>query len=111
MKTIGFSFAVLALVAVEVVAATVTGSVSFTSRRGQKPNPAETVIWLEPVASVRVKPENVQMVTRNKTLLPHVMAVPVGSTIQFPNEDPITHNLFSISPANPFDLGLYKKNS
>lgn len=111
MKTIGFAFSVLSLLAVEAAAATVSGSVAFTSRRGLKPSVAETVIWLEPAASVRVKPENAQMVTRNKTLVPHVMAVPAGSTIQFPNEDPITHNLFSISPANPFDLGLYKKNS
>ena len=101
----------LALLAVEAAAATVSGSVSFSSRRGQKPIPSETVVWLEPAASVRIKAEKAQMVTRNKTLMPHVMAVPVGSTIQFPNEDPITHNLFSVSPANPFDLGLYKKNS
>ena len=28
-----------------------------------------------------------------------------------PNEDPISHNLFSVSPANTFDLGLYRKGS
>jgi hemoglobin len=45
---------------------------------------------------------------RNKTFAPHVMAVPVGSTVSFPNFDPIFHNVFSLSRARPFDLGMYK---
>ena len=49
-----------------------------------------------------------QMTTRGKALLPHVLAIPVGSTINFPNEDPISHNLFSLSSPNQFDLGLYR---
>ncbi|HEX9161184.1 MAG TPA: hypothetical protein VF980_05695 [Thermoanaerobaculia bacterium] len=51
------------------------------------------------------------MTTRNKTLIPHVLAVPVGSTVTFPNQDPISHNLFSLSSANAFDLGLYRKGA
>ncbi|HEX7807493.1 MAG TPA: hypothetical protein VF608_02170, partial [Thermoanaerobaculia bacterium] len=51
------------------------------------------------------------MTTRSKTFLPHVMAVPTGSTINFPNEDPIAHNLFSLTPGNTFDLGLYRKGA
>jgi hemoglobin len=45
---------------------------------------------------------------RNKEFAPHVMAVPVGSTISFPNFDPIYHNVFSLSKPKSFDLGLYK---
>jgi hemoglobin len=45
---------------------------------------------------------------RNKEFAPHVMAVPVGSTVQFPNYDPIFHNVFSLSKVKPFDLGMYK---
>jgi hemoglobin len=45
---------------------------------------------------------------RNKTFLPHVMAVPVGSTVSFPNFDTIYHNVFSLSKAKAFDLGMYK---
>jgi len=44
-------------------------------------------------------------------LLPHVLVVPVGSTVQFPNDDPIQHNLFSLSSANSFDLGLYRRGA
>lgn len=45
---------------------------------------------------------------RGKEFAPHVMAVPVGSTVSFPNFDPIFHNVFSLSKSKAFDLGLYK---
>jgi hemoglobin len=45
---------------------------------------------------------------RDKTFAPHVMAVPVGSTVSFPNFDQIYHNVFSLSKTKPFDLGMYK---
>jgi hemoglobin len=45
---------------------------------------------------------------RNKAFAPHVMAVPVGSTIAFPNFDTIFHNVFSVSKPKSFDLGMYK---
>jgi hypothetical protein len=38
-----------------------------------------------------------------------VLAVPVGSTVAFPNSDPVFHNVFSLSPARPFDLGVFKQ--
>jgi len=40
---------------------------------------------------------------------PDLIAVPVGSTVEFPNSDPIFHNVFSLSKAQPFDLGYYPK--
>src|SRR3569832_2476891 len=36
------------------------------------------------------------------------MAIPVGSTVAFPNFDGVFHNVFSTSPLAPFDLGIYK---
>jgi len=45
---------------------------------------------------------------RNKEFAPHVMAVPVGSTVSFPNYDPIFHNVFSLSKPKAFDLGMFK---
>ncbi len=55
----------------------------------------------------------VQVVTRRieqKGALfnPHVMPVVVGTTVEWPNEDTILHNVFSFSEAKEFDLGLYK---
>jgi hemoglobin len=45
---------------------------------------------------------------RGRTFAPHLLAVPVGSTVAFPNFDSIFHNVFSISPTASFDLGLYR---
>jgi plastocyanin len=38
---------------------------------------------------------------------PDLVVVPIGSTVDFPNSDPIFHNVFSLSKAQPFDLGYY----
>ena len=108
---------VVALAAVEVLAVPVKGRVSFQTKRGQRPVITETVVWLEPVEAGKSTrrtspaPSKAQMVTRNKELAPHVLVVPAGSTVEFPNEDPISHNLFSLSPGNAFDLGLYRKGA
>lgn len=47
---------------------------------------------------------------KDKAFAPHVIAVPVGSTVQFPNFDTIFHNVFSISRQKQFDLGMYKNS-
>ena len=101
---------VCAAVASSLDAAAVTGRVSFLTKRGQKPAPNETLISLEPAAKGAKKPAAAfSMTTRGKAFLPHVLAIPAGSTISFPNEDPISHNLFSLTPGYTFDLGLYRK--
>jgi plastocyanin len=45
---------------------------------------------------------------KDKTFAPHVLPVLVGEEIDFPNLDPVFHNVFSLSAKNKFDLGLYK---
>ena len=45
---------------------------------------------------------------RTRPFVPRVIGVPCGSTVTFPNDDPIFHNVFSLSPPQPFDLGLYR---
>jgi plastocyanin len=93
-------------------AAAVRGNVKFLTRRGQRPVVNETVVWLDPAARTSARSaSSFTMTTRNKTFLPHVMVVPAGSTISFPNEDPIAHNLFSLTPGNSFDLGLYRRGA
>ena len=47
------------------------------------------------------------MNTRSKGFSPSLLVVPVGSTVVFPNGDPILHNVYSDSPGQSFDLGLY----
>src|SRR4029077_8417196 len=46
---------------------------------------------------------------RNGRFDPEIVIVPVGSAIEFPNGDPIFHNVFSLSKTQPFDLGFYPK--
>jgi plastocyanin len=48
-----------------------------------------------------------RIVTRDKSLEPTVLTVSPGTEVHFPNEDPILHNLFSVSAGNDFDLGVY----
>lgn len=106
--------AVALLSATGLNAASLSGRVSFQTKRGQNPAVNETLVWLEPQGNVRVTrrpPAKFQMVTRGKLLIPHILAVPLGSTVEFPNDDPISHNLFSLSNANGFDLGLYRKGA
>ena len=73
----------------------------------------ETLLWLEPTGGKAPKraPMTYQMTTRGKAVVPHVLAIPVGSTVEFPNDDPISHNLFSLSSNNSFDLGLYRRGA
>ncbi|HUG53249.1 MAG TPA: carboxypeptidase regulatory-like domain-containing protein [Vicinamibacteria bacterium] len=49
------------------------------------------------------------MEQRNEAFVPHVLAVAVGTTVEFPNLDPTYHNVFSFSKANRFDLGRYAR--
>lgn len=42
---------------------------------------------------------------------PHVLAILAGTTVEFPNDDPLLHNVFSISNAKRFNLGLYGKGA
>jgi plastocyanin len=69
----------------------------------------EAVLWFRPRRAVALTPpgEPVVMLTRNKQFQPRVLAVVAGGAVRFPNEDPILHNVFSTSPDNAFDAGLY----
>lgn len=53
------------------------------------------------------EPGRAAMDQRNETFVPHVLAVMVGTVVDFPNSDRIYHNVFSLSRAKRFDLGRY----
>ncbi len=54
-------------------------------------------------------PATFKMEQLNRRFVPDLLAVPVGSTVSFPNLDPIFHNIFSLSKPKSFDLGSYDK--
>ena len=51
--------------------------------------------------------QGAQMAQKDTTFVPHVLPVVVGTTVAFPNDDSVFHNVFSASPVHKFDLGLY----
>ena len=64
-------------------------------------------VWYEPAAGGKtLAPRHGEMTTVRKAFTPGVVIVPVGSSVRFPNQDPILHNVFSVSGKNSFDLGL-----
>lgn len=51
------------------------------------------------------------VIQKDGTFTPHIMPILVGTTIEWPNDDQIYHNVFSMSDPKPFDLGLYKRGT
>jgi len=68
------------------------------------PEPGVAAAALEPLVS----PGHFRMEQRNKSFSPHLLVVPLGSTVEFPNLDPFFHNVFSQFNGKRFDLGLYE---
>ena len=64
---------------------------------------SDTALALEEPAKDQV----FRMTQEGETFLPHVLPIPAGSTVEFPNLDPIFHNVFSLSATRTFDLGRY----
>ena len=129
---------ILSLTAVVAVAGTITGNVSaqgrtiaddaaeggaYTSRKYkfvEKVDYAamhDFVVYVEgsfgtnSVASINLEQVTTTRVAQEGAVFtPHVLPVMVGTTVEWPNNDRIYHNVFSMSDAKQFDLGLYKGN-
>src|SRR5256885_7810537 len=72
------------------------------------------VVWLTPIggATAKVDPKQpLVLVQHHKSFEPHLLVVPVGAVVQFPNRDPFFHNVFSLFEGKRFDLGLYEAGS
>ena len=79
-------------------------------------NKSNVVVWLDPVGeNSPLRPVSQsdsahvpRLVQKDKRFDPHVLVVPVGSAVEFPNRDPFFHNVFSLFEGKRFDLGLYE---
>jgi plastocyanin len=105
------------LAAVLANCATVSGTFTLLDSRdpavrGRK-DFSGVVVWLEPVSGTApVRPSTkAQIIQRNKRFTPHILAIPAGGTVDFPNYDPIFHNAFSNFEGKVFDVGLYAPGS
>src|SRR5215469_8580537 len=103
----------VAFLAASLPAVTVTGKIELRDSKDptvrKKMDFSGVVVWLEPLKGKAVPPPAVhaRMIQKSKTFTPHILAVPVGATVDFPNFDPIFHNVFSTYDGQIFDLGLY----
>jgi plastocyanin len=89
----------------------IEGSLTGTVEIDGKPiTGAYGLVTLEPASGKWAPrtPKRRAIEQRNREFLPHLTAISIGSTVSFPNFDTVFHNVFSTSPAGPFDLGLYK---
>ena len=69
-------------------------------------------VWLVPMdglqnSGAEVRRSHYRMTERNKMFEPHLLVVPSGSIVDFPNLDPWFHSAFSMGESRPFDLGQY----
>ena len=73
---------------------------------------AGVVVWLTPLQPATVPPivtkGPFRLVQKNKQFSPHILVVPIGTSVEFPNLDPFFHNVFSLFHGKRFDLGLYE---
>jgi plastocyanin len=93
---------------------TSTAGVSGTVSGGGPQGPGGAVIWLKKAngETPRPAPARGKVISqRGKMFVPHVLVVPVGTKVAFRNDDPIFHNIFSLSKPNGFDTGLYKQGA
>jgi plastocyanin len=91
----------------------VSGKVTVVKAGAALPDASNAVIWIDglnlPGAPAGVV--KAEMKSEHKSFLPRIIAVPRNAAVDFPNVDPIFHNVFSVSPGNRFDLGLYRSGT
>ena len=91
----------------------VKGTVELVNSRiktpGGRVDASGVVVWLQAVDGGARNGGRTHrtLAQRGKRFIPHVLPVEVGSEVDFPNEDPFFHNVFSIYEGRRFDLGLY----
>jgi plastocyanin len=97
----------------------VVGQIHIVERPGDATRDlAQAVVWLEAVrrpgatlAATASAPAAGAIEMKEREFAPHVRIVRTGGSVEFPNDDPFSHNVFSSTPLGPFDLGLYRTGS
>ncbi len=113
-----FSLMVLAVSALGRAQSTVTAHVVLPTqgKKTKSLDASNAVIWLTPIDNTVLPSRDPnapkpRLVQRNKSFEPHILVVPVGAQVEFPNRDPFFHNVFSLFEGKRFDLGLYEAGS
>jgi len=94
----------LMIVPLPALAGTITGKVKAQGLRSAE----NIMVYLDKIEGPAQAAKPFTMNQKNLTFYPHILPIPVGSTVVFPNSDKVDHNVFSLSRTNPFNLGTYK---
>ena len=93
----------------------IEGRVTIVDREGKpKPRHDVAVVFLDELehpTRFAVPTQHAAIRQTNKRFDPEVLPILVGTTVDFPNDDTIFHNVFSLSKARPFDLGIYAQGT
>ena len=99
---------------------TVTGKVIRAGEKTSKiRQQGKAVVWLDPLEAGRLAINSdaahaaprAQLIQKDKNFEPHLLVIPAGTLVDFPNRDPFFHNVFSLFDGKRFDLGLYEAGS
>jgi plastocyanin len=115
-----FTWAAAALCAAVSVARAqgeVSGQITLLEARSTaKHDVGSAVVFLEPVSMRGARYDrptgeysSASIDMRNREFVPHVQIVRAGGSVEFPNSDPFSHNVFSNTSLGAFDLGLYRR--
>jgi plastocyanin len=94
-----------------VVSATRPAVADLAAPRHDPVDRRRSVVYLESAprqAFEELRPGRVKMDQRGQQFIPRVLAITVGTTVDFPNSDTTFHNAFSLAPTGAFDLGRYR---
>jgi plastocyanin len=106
-------FLLLLLPTLAARAGTISGGVVLVKDGKELPDASNAVVWIEGAHATTPAPAagKGEMKSASKRFQPRVVAVATKTTVEFPNVDPIYHNVFSVSGSNRFDLGLYRSGA
>ena len=94
---------------------TVTGAISVEGAPAGRRDWSGVAVWLTPQSEEARHADGAgkrfRILQHGKEFEPHVLVVPVGATVDFPNLDPFFHNVFSLFDGRRFDLGLYESGA
>jgi plastocyanin len=94
------------------------GKVQLTRNGRQLNDASKVVVWLTPLGTTPAPsppPQEIseipKLVQKDKSFHPSLLVIPAGGQVEFPNQDPFFHNVFSLFDGKRFDLGLYESGT
>ena len=110
--------AMLACLIASVQASELKGKVQLTRGGHHVKDASKLVVWLTPVGTTPAvqaptqQPSQIpRLVQKDKSFHPSLLVIPAGGKVEFPNQDPFFHNVFSLFDGKRFDLGLYESGT